>query len=166
MEKLLNDFSVGLFFWQTLLFVILLFLLRKFAWKPILNAVNEREDSIKEALNSAEEAKKEMANLQASNEALLNKAREERDAMLKEAREVKEKVINEAKGLANIEAEKIITSARESIQHEKLAAITELKNQVATLSIEIAEKILKQELATAEKQKSLIDTAVAEINLN
>jgi len=166
MEKLLNDFSVGLFFWQTLLFVILLFLLRKFAWKPILNAVNEREDSIKEALNSAEEAKKEMADLKSNNEALLNKAREERDAMLKEARDVKDKIISEAKTNANVEADKIIASAKESIHHEKMAAITELKNQVATLSIEIAEKILKEELSSADKQKTIIENVVKEINLN
>lgn len=158
--------ELGLIVWTTLVFCILFFLLAKFAWKPILKAVKDREASIEDALLLAEKTKQEMVELSASNEALLNKAREERDEMLKEARTVKDKMINEAKAIANTEAEKIVASARESIQHEKLAAITELKNQVATLSIEIAEKILKQELATAEKQKSLIDTAVAEINLN
>ena len=158
--------ELGLIVWTTLVFCILFFLLAKFAWKPILKAVKDREASIEDALLLAEKTKLEMAELSANNEVLLNQAREERDAMLKDARDVKDKMINEAKAIANTEAEKIIASAKESIQHEKLAAITELKNQVATLSIEIAEKILKQELATAEKQKSLIDTAVAEINLN
>jgi len=166
MEQLLNDFSVGLFFWQTILFVVLLFLLRKFAWKPILNAVNEREDSIKNALDSAEEAKREMAKLKSSNEDLLNEARSERDAMLKEARDMKDKIVNDAKATANVEAEKIVTAARESIQHEKMAAITELKNQVANLSIEIAEKILKDELSSADKQKTIIDNVVKDISLN
>jgi len=166
MEKLLNDFSVGLFFWQTILFVVLLFLLRKFAWKPILNAVNEREKSIEDALNSAEEAKKKMAELKSSNEELLNKARAERDEMLKEAREMKDKIVAEAKTSAAQQADKIIADARESIQHEKMAAITELKNQVAVLSIEIAEKILKDELSSGDKQKAIIDNVVKEINLN
>lgn len=166
MEKLISDFSSGLFIWQTLVFVVLIFLLRKFAWKPILNSVESREEGIKKALEQAEEAKKEMASLKSSNEELLNQAREERDAMLKEARDVKEKMIAEAKQNANTEAEKIITAAKESIHHEKMAAITELKNQVATLSIEIAEKILKEELSSADKQKAIIDNVVKEINLN
>tara|TARA_R110001592_G_scaffold102109_2_gene288468 strand:- start:9246 stop:9746 length:501 start_codon:yes stop_codon:yes gene_type:complete len=166
MEKLLNDFSVGLFFWQTILFVILLFLLRKYAWKPILNAVNDREESIKSALDAAEEAKREMANLKSDNEELLNKARAERDIMLKEARDVKDKIITEAKAIANAEGDKIIAAAKESINLEKLAAITELKNQVATLSIEIAEKILKEELSSADKQKTIIDNVVKDIHLN
>ena len=166
MEKLLNDFSVGLFFWQTLLFLVLLFLLRKFAWKPILEAVNEREDSIQEALDSAKEAKLEMAKLKSDNEDLLNEARAERDEMLKEARGIKDGIVADAKTTASQEAEKIIASARESIQHEKMAAITELKNQVAVLSIEIAEKILKDELSSADKQKAIIDNVVKDINLN
>lgn len=166
MEKLLNDFSVGLFFWQTVLFIVLLFLLRKFAWKPILNAVNEREKSIEDALNSAEEAKKKMAELKSTNEELLNKARAERDEMLKEARDMKDKIVADAKTKASEQADKIIADAKESIQHEKMAAITELKNQVAVLSIEIAEKILKDELSSGDKQKAIIDNVVKEINLN
>lgn len=166
MEQLLNDFSVGLFFWQTILFVVLLFLLRKFAWKPILNAVNEREDSIKNALDSAEDAKREMAKLKSTNEDLLNEARGERDAMLKDARDMKDKIVAEAKVTANEQADRIVAEARESIQHEKMAAITELKNQVAVLSIEIAEKILKEELSSADKQKTIIDNVVKDINLN
>ena len=158
--------ELGLIVWTTLVFCILFFLLAKFAWKPILKAVKDREASIEDALGLAEQTKKEMKELSANNEVLLNKARAERDEMLKEARTVKDKMIFEAKALANTEAERIITSAKEAIQNEKLAAITDLKNQVATLSIEIAEKILKQELTTAEKQRSLIDSAVSEINLN
>ena len=166
MEKLLNDFSVGLFFWQTLLFIVLLFLLRKFAWKPILNAVNEREASIKEALNAAEDAKREMAKLKSSNEDLLNQARAERDEMLKEARGIKDNIVANAKTIAKTESEKIMAAAREGIQHEKMAAITELKNQVAVLSIEIAEKILKSELSSVDKQKTIIDNIVKDIHLN
>jgi F-type H+-transporting ATPase subunit b len=166
MEKLMSDFSVGLFFWQTILFLVLLFLLRKFAWTPILNAVNEREKSIEDALNSAEEAKRKMAELKSSNEDLLNEARAERDAMMKDARGIKDGIIAEAKEKAKEDAEKIMASAKESIHHEKMAAITDLKNQVATLSIEIAEKILKDELSSADKQKAIIDNVVKDINLN
>lgn len=158
--------ELGLIIWSTLVFCILFFLLAKFAWRPILKAVKDREASIENALNAAEQAKKEMQELSANNEVLLNQARAERDEMLKDARATKDKMISDAKATANAEAERIIASAKEAIQHEKLAAITDLKNQVATLSIEIAEKILKQELSTAEKQKSLIDNAVGEINLN
>lgn len=166
MEKLVNEFSVGLFFWQTVIFLVLLFLLRKYAWKPILNAVNEREKSIADALNSADEAKKEMEALTASNEQLLNEARAQRDEMLNEARGIKDKMISDAKATANQEADKILAAAKEDIQNEKLAAITELKNQVAVLSIEIAEKILKDELSSEEKQKTIIDNMVKDINLN
>jgi len=158
--------ELGLIVWTTLVFCILFFLLAKFAWKPILKAVKDRESSIEDALNAAEEATRKMAELKSDNEALLNKARAERDAMLKEARDVKDKIIAEAKANANVEGEKIIAAAKESINLEKLAAITELKNQVATLSIEIAEKILKEELSSADKQKAIIDNVVKDINLN
>ena len=166
MEALISNFSTGLFLWQTIIFIVLIFALKKFAWGPILTAVNDREKSIEEALESAEEAKAQMTALKSDNEALLNEARIERDAMLKEAREIKDGIVADAKGIANRESEKIIAAARESIQHEKMAAITELKNQVATLSIEIAEKILKDELSSADKQKALIDNVVKDINLN
>ena len=158
--------ELGLIVWTTLVFCILFFLLAKFAWKPILKAVNEREESIKKALSSAEEAKLKMAELKADNEVLLNKARVERDEMLKEAREIKDKIVAESKTMAKVEADKIIAAAREGIQQEKMAAITDLKNQVAKLSIEIAEKILKDELSSADKQKTIIDNVVKEINLN
>jgi len=166
METLISDFSVGLFFWQLIIFIALIFLLRKFAWGPILTAVNEREESIEEALKSAEEARLKLAELKTDNLALLNEARVERDAMLKEAREIKDGIVADAKGLASKESEKMIAAARESIQHEKMAAISDLKTQVATLSIEIAEKILKDELSSADKQKALIDNVVKDINLN
>jgi F-type H+-transporting ATPase subunit b len=166
MEKLISEFSIGLFFWQTVLFVGLIFLLRKFAWKPILNAVNEREEKIQGALKAAEEAEKKMQALNNESEALLKQAREERDQILKEAREARETMIGEAKGKASAEADKIIAQARETINNEKMAAITELKNQVAVLSIEIAEKILKEQLSGDDKQKAMVDNLLKEVNLN
>ncbi len=158
--------ELGMLIWTCVVFILLFVLLRKFAWKPILGAVNDREKSIEEALNAAEKAKAEMESLKSGNEALLNEARAERDVMLKEAREIKDKIVSDSKATAKAEAERIITSARESIQHEKMAAITELKNQVAILSIEIAEKILKDELSSADKQKAIIDNVVKDISLN
>lgn len=158
--------QIGLMFWTTLVFLILVFLLKKLAWKPILGAVKDREKSINDALNAAEEAKKEMAALNASNEALLKEAREERDNMLKAAREAKEQIMAEAKAQAKVEAEKIMTSARATIDTEKKAAMAEIKNQVATLSLEVAEKVLRTELATDEKQSALVTKYVDEINLN
>ena len=166
MEKLLSDFSVGLFFWQSLVFVALILLLRKFAWKPILNAVNTREESIESALNSAEEAKKEMANLTASNERLLNEAREERDALMKEAREMKADIVAKAKEEAQGEGEKMIANAKATIEMERKSAIADLKNQVAALSIDIAEKVVKGSLTGDDKQKALVNELVEEVNLN
>ncbi len=166
MDKLLNDFSFGLFFWQIILFVLLLLLLKKFAWKPILNAVKDREEGIKNALLSAEEARKEMQNLTADNERILKEARNDREKLLKEARDMREKMIDEAKGEAQIEANNLIEKAKESIQTEKLAAITDLKNQVADLSIGIAEKLVKEELASKDKQVKLIETMLKEVKLN
>ena len=166
MEKLINDFSLGLFFWQTLLFVILVFFLRKYAWKPILNAVEEREEGIKNALDSAEKAKNEMKNLNADNERILAEARIERDNLLKEAREIKNNIINEAKIQAGSEADKILTSAKEQINNEKMKAITELKNSVADLSIDMATMVLKSELKDVDKQKELVSKALKEAELN
>ncbi|MGB0145892.1 MAG: F0F1 ATP synthase subunit B [Flavobacteriaceae bacterium] len=162
MEKLLGEFSVGLFFWQTLLFIALVLLLKKFAWKPILNAVNEREQGIKDALDSAQKAKEEMANLQADNEKLLKEARAERDAMLKEARDIKNKMISDAKDEAKVEADKMVAQAQAAIESEKKAAIADLKNQVATLSLNIAEKVVKQNLATDDKQQELVKSLLEE----
>ena len=158
--------EIGMLVWTTIVFLLLMVLLTKYAWKPILGAVKEREQSIEDALNSAEDAKREMAELKSNNEDLLNEARAERDEMLKEARGIKDTIIAEAKTAASAKGKKIVAAARESIQHEKLAAITELKNQVAMLSIEIAEKILKSELSSADKQKAIIDNVVKDISLN
>ena len=166
MEKLINDFSFGLFIWQIILFLLLLFLLRKFAWKPILKAVEDRETGIKDALDSAEKAKLEMANLQADNEKLLQEARAERDTMLKEARAKKTKMIADAKEEAQAEANKTIANAQVAIEGEKKAAIAELKQTVATLSVEIAEKVVKQELSDKSKQLELVDTMLKDANLN
>jgi F-type H+-transporting ATPase subunit b len=158
--------SIGLLFWNTVVFVILLFLLKKFAWKPILGAVQKREQSINEALKAAETAKLEMSRLQNENEALLQRARIERDEMLKEARETRDKMVHEAKAKANEEAERLLTSAREAIRNEKMAAITDLKNQVAQLSIEIAEKIIREDLRSTDRQQALANSLVNDMNLN
>jgi F-type H+-transporting ATPase subunit b len=166
MEKLINEFSLGLFFWQSLLFIALLLLLRKFAWKPILNAVNEREEGIREALTSAENARKEMQNLNADNEKLVKQARAERDAMMKDAREIKESMLTEAKDEAKVEAGKIIASAQATIQSEKQAAIAEIKSQVAELSIGIAEKVVKKELANDKDQSQLIEQLLKEVTIS
>ena len=158
--------SYGLIFWMLVWFGIMFFLLKKFAWKPILGMIKEREESIENALAAAEKAKEEMKALQSNNERILAEARAERDTLLKEAREMKDKMIAEAKTTATKEGERLLAIARENIQNEKMAAITELKNQVATLSIEIAEKILKSELSSDEKQKSLVNTLLKDVNLN
>jgi F-type H+-transporting ATPase subunit b len=158
--------SLGLVFWTTLSFLIVLFLLKKFAWKPILESLKERENTIADALKSAENAKHEMAQLKASNEELLRKARDERDALMKEARDARDLILAEAKSKATQEADRILAAARENIKNEKMAAVSELKNQVAVLSIEIAEKILRNELSKDEKQKTLVNNLVEEINLN
>ena len=163
---LFNDFSIGLFVWQTVLFLALLFLLRKYAWKPILSAVEEREEGIKSALDAADNAKKEMEALNADNERILREAKAERDAILKEAREIKDGIIAEAKAQATVEADKVMSAAREQINNEKIAAITELKNQVADLSIDIAEKILKSELKDNTKQKEMVKNALKEAALS
>jgi F-type H+-transporting ATPase subunit b len=166
MDKLINDFSFGLFFWQTIIFVGLILLLKKFAWKPILDAVNEREEGIKNALLSAENAKKEMQNLQSDNQRILQEARLERDAMLKEAREMKEKVIADSKLEAQAEGQKMIEQAKAAIQSEKNAAMAELKSQVSSLSLEIAEKLLKDELSNKEAQVKLVEKMLGDAKLN
>ena len=140
-------FDPGLIIWTTIIFTLLLIVLKKFAWKPILSAVDERNKSIEDALKAADKAKEEMALLNTDNERILSEARIERDVLLKEAREMKDKIVNEAKDQANAEADKILLSTKEQINNEKMKAITELKNQVAEISIDIAEKILKSELS-------------------
>ena len=158
--------SIGLMFWTTLVFAILLFLLAKFAWKPILGAVKAREEKINNALEAAERAQKDMQELQSKNEDLLKEARAERDAMLKESKEMATKMVEDAKSKSKDEAAKIIEDARKSIELEKTAAIAELKSQVASISLEIAERILEGELASDAKQKALADKLAEDINLN
>ena len=159
-------FDPGLIIWTTIIFTLLLIVLKKFAWKPILNAVDERNKSIEDALKAADKAKEEMALLNTDNERILSEARIERDVLLKEAREMKDKIVNEATDQANAEADKILLSTKEQINNEKMKAITELKNQVAEISIDIAEKILKSELSDKNKQKELISEALKSTKLN
>ncbi len=166
MEKLINQFELGLFFWQVIIFVGLILLLRKFAWKPILDAVNQREEGIKNALQSAENARKEMQLLQADNERILQEARIERDALLKEAREIREKMIADSKQDAQAEGARMIEQAKTAIAAEKNAAMAELKNQVSALSIEIAEKLVKQELTDKAAQTKLIEKLLTEVKAN
>lgn len=158
--------GIGLIFWTTLTFVLLLIILGKFAWKPILNAIKTREKGIEDALASAENALKDMRELKANNDKILAEARSERDNLLKEARETKDSIISEAKTKAQAEAERILSSAREQIINEKNAAVAELKNQVASLSVEIAEKILRSELSSDDKQKALVNNLMKDVNLN
>ncbi|WP_396209533.1 F0F1 ATP synthase subunit B [Flavobacterium sp.] len=166
MEKLIEQFQLGLFFWLLVIFVGLVFLMKKFAWKPILDAVNEREEGIKNALLAAENAKKDMQNLKADNEKLLAEARAERDLMIKEAREIKEKMIADAKSEAQAQGEKMIDQAKASIESEKNAAMAELKNQVSSLSLEIAEKLLQDELSNKEAQTKLVEKMLGDAKLN
>ena len=166
MEKLLEDFSLGLFVWQTVLFLGLLFLLKKYAWGPILGAVNEREAGIKDALNLAEKAKTEMENLQADNQKLLKEARAERQAMLKEARELKSSMIESAKTEAKEEANKLVAQAQAAIESEKKAAIADLKSVVAELSISIAEAVVREELSDKAKQEKLVESMLENATLN
>ncbi len=165
MEKLINDFSFGLFFWQTILFILLLLLLKKFAWQPILDALNSREEGIQNALDEADKARQEMVDLKSSNDKILKEARAERDGLLKDARMIKEKMITEAKDEAKEQSNKIIEQAKQTIENENLAAITELKNQVAELSIGIAENIMKDELSNKGKQVAMIEKMLDEARL-
>ena len=165
MEKLLGEFSFGLFIWQTLIVVCLLLLLRKFAWNPILNAINDREEGIRSALQSAEDARAEMQNLQADNERILKEARAERDGLLKEARDIKQKIIDDAKDEAKTQAAQIMKQAQVAIESEKQSAVAELKQQVAFLSIEIAEKVTKETLSDDKKQTQLVEKLLKDIIL-
>lgn len=158
--------SLGTVIWSTIAFVIVALILAKMAWKPILSSIREREDSIDDALKSAIRAREEMANLKSSNEALLNESRAERDALLKEGRVTKDSIISEAKEKATEEYNKILASAKDAIRQEKSAAISEIKDQVASLSILIAEKVIREELKSDEKQKELIDKYLQEAKLN
>jgi F-type H+-transporting ATPase subunit b len=158
--------AVGQLFWGSIVFLTLLFLLTKFAWKPILKAVQEREKSIAESIALADSTKAEMKQLQAQNESLLRDARAERDNMIKEATETGKRIIQESKDAAKIQFDKIVADAQEVIKSEKAAALAELKTQVASLSLEIAEQVIKGELASNDKQKALADKLAGDISLN
>ncbi len=158
--------GIGLIFWTTLFFLILLFILGKFAWPAILTAIKARNESISQALDAAEKAKEEMAKLQSDNQKILAEAKAERDAMMKEAKQLKDKLIAEAKEQASEEGRKLVANARASIQAEKKAAIEDLKSQVANLSLDIAEKILRKKLEDSKAQNELISTLIKEADLN
>ena len=156
----------GLVIWMTIALLIVLFVLKKYAWKPIMNALKEREESIEESLRAADKAREEMKDLKLDNEKLLREAKDERDAILREGRKIREKMLEEAKEKANIEASNIVESAKERIENEKKAAIIEIKNSIATISIEIAEKVLKEEFKDTKKQSAYIDKMLKETRLN
>ena len=156
----------GTIFWMVIIFGIVLFILRKFAWTPILNALKDREESIANALNSAEEAKKEVAGLKAENEKVMAESRREKESLLKEAKELKDKIIAEAKQKALLETQKAVESARIQIQNEKNNAINDIKKQVAELSVMIAEKVIKKELSNKTEQEKLLDGLIDDIKLN
>lgn len=158
--------GLGLFFWMVISFSIVLFLLRKFAWKPILNALKEREESIDEALQSAQKAREEMSHLKADNEQIIKDAKLESNKLIKEAKEIKNKIVGQATAQAEKEARQIIEDAKAVIQKEKKSAITEMRNQISLISIEIAEKLIKSELSKDKKQEELINNLLEDININ
>lgn len=164
-SELVNP-GIGLVFWMLITFLLLLWLLSKFAWKPILKAVREREEGIRNALNAAEQAKKEMQNIAADNEKLLKEAVMEREALLKQARELKDKIVAEAQDKARAEGEIMIRKAQEEIEGEKRAAIAEIRAQIADLSIQMAEKVLGSELSDPASQKRQIEKSLEELKLN
>ncbi len=157
--------ELGTIVWTTLIFLLLLALLRVFAWKPIMQAIKAREDSIKGSLESAEDARKEMERLKADNEAIMEEARNERDELIREARDARDKMIAEAKQKAKTEADKMIQRARTGIEREKTMAINDVRNQIATLSVEIAEKILDEKLKDSKEQNKLIEKLLDDMNL-
>lgn len=164
MELLLP--KLGLIVWTLLAFILVLYILGKFAWKPIIKSLNEREKTISDSLATAEKVKAEMAQMKSENEALMAQAREERAQMLKEARETRDKIINEAKDQAKAEAGKIITEAQAAINAQKMAAITDVKNQVGKLVIDVTEKVLRRELGDKDAQEAHIKGLVQEVKLN
>lgn len=157
--------EIGLIFWMTISFLIVLFILAKFAWKPILKSIKEREDTIEQSLEDAYKAKQMMANIRVEHEKMLGEARTEREQLLREAGEARKKIISEARAKAKTDADIIIKSARETIQNEKMAAITELRNQVAVLSLEIAEKVLRKELSSEARQKEFINAMIDDMRI-
>lgn len=158
--------EVGLVVFQTIAFLLLLFILAKFAWKPVLGAIKEREQSIDDALNKAELAKQEMARLTSQNEELMKQARAERDQILKEAKALKDSIVNEAKTQAHTEGAKLIEKARIEIENQKKAALAELKGQVSSLSLDIAERVLRSQLDDKAKQQDLVNNLLKDVELN
>ncbi|HVZ95277.1 MAG TPA: F0F1 ATP synthase subunit B [Chitinophagaceae bacterium] len=158
--------SFGLIIWTLLVFLVVFFILKKYAWKPILNSLAEREKNINESISTADRVKQEMANLKNENEALLNKAREERSQMMREAKEIRDKIINEAREEARQVGNKMIADAQAAINQQKMASIIELKNQVGKLVIEISEKVLRRELSSKEEQEKYINQLAEKIDLN
>ncbi|MEQ7798656.1 F0F1 ATP synthase subunit B [Pedobacter sp. ASV1-7] len=164
MDLLLPEF--GLVIYQSIAFLLLMFLLAKFAWKPVLASIKEREQSIDDALNKAELAKQEMARLTAQNDELMKEARAERDLILKEAKTLKDSIVNEAKTQAHNEGAKLIEKAKIEIENQKKAALAELKNQVSTLSLDIAERVLRNQLQDKAKQEDLVANLLKDVELN
>jgi len=158
--------GIGLLFWMLISFSLVMFVLGKYAWKPIMKGIHQREDTIEKALEAANEAKKEMLKLKAGNEQLLRDAKDERDALMRDARKVKEAILEEAREKANEEAARIMENARENIQFEKMAAINDLKNQIASISIEIAEKLIGKELENKQQQHLLTEKLLKEVKFN
>ncbi len=158
--------GIGLIFWMTVSFGLVLFILTKFAWKPIMKGIHAREETIEKALLAASEAKKEMLKLQASNEQLMRDAKEERDALMRDARKMKEAILEEARNKGAEESARIIAAARENIQFEKMAAINELKNQIASISVEIAEKLISKELEDKKQQQLLTEKLLEQVKIN
>jgi F-type H+-transporting ATPase subunit b len=158
--------GLGLLFWMTIAFAALLFILGKYAWKPVMKAISDREDRIDGALHEADKAREEMKQLKSGHDELLKRAKEERDEILREARILKDTIIEEARQKAAEEANRIIENAKENIQFEKMAAITDLKNQLAQLSIQIAERLIREELSKSEKQKDLMNKLIDEVKFN
>lgn len=166
MDQLLNDFSPGLFFMQAIILLILIALMGKFAWKPIMESLQTREEGIQDALDAAAQAKKDMESLNANNQRILKEARAERDSLLKDALAIKDNIISDSKKEAEAQASTIIENAKSAIDIEKQAAIADLKTQVAHLSINIAEKVLKQELSSKDDQLALVDKLLGDVTLN
>jgi len=158
--------GIGLLFWMLVMFGIVLLILKKFAWKPILKALKDRETSIRDALMSADTAKKEMEKLKADNKVIMAEARVEKEKIVQEAKQIREKIIGDAKNEATEEAKKLLKFARKDIENEKIAAIQEVKNKVAELSVDIAEKILREKLADTAEQRSMIDRLVRDVMPN
>lgn len=163
--ELINP-GIGLIFWMTLAFGVVFFVLKKFVWPPIMQALNEREQHIEEALQAADLAHQEMKKLKLDNEQLLREAKEERDSIMAEARKIKEKMLDDARIKANQEADRIVESAKERIQHERMAAMTEMKNQIAEISIEVAERLLREKLSAPKAQQEYIDRLLNEKQFN